>query len=251
MVRARGVTRAGMVSSHAAFEQLADDDDAAWSRPAARIGSCHVALAETKQTIPGLRTVAWGDAEDCPPRRRGRRPADRRLSRGLTGPQQCGPVAATMLPPIVFWTPAGRRLRATPAARPERRAHRRRRLRCATLLTHFVLGPLADQRYSGVEHGLVAIDVAMLAIFVAVALRSRPLLAVVGGRSSADDQHGARDEGDRRAADAARLCRGARFWSYPILLIILIALLAHRAATRSSSAARTASRRLDGCAGAA
>jgi hypothetical protein len=65
MVRARGVTRAAMVTSHAAFEQLAATTS---SLVAARggIASCHVALAETRKTIPGLRTVAFGD-DDCPP----------------------------------------------------------------------------------------------------------------------------------------------------------------------------------------
>ena len=66
MVRARGVTRAGMVASHAAFEQLAATTN---GLIAARggIANCHAALAETRKTIPGLRTVSWGDAEECPP----------------------------------------------------------------------------------------------------------------------------------------------------------------------------------------
>jgi len=66
MIRARGVMRANMVTSHPAFEQLAATTS---SLIAARggIAHCHVALAETKQTIPGLRTVAFGDADDCPP----------------------------------------------------------------------------------------------------------------------------------------------------------------------------------------
>ena len=66
MVRARGITRAGMITSHAAFEQLAATTS---SLIAARggIANCHVALAETKQTIPGARTVAIGDDGDCPP----------------------------------------------------------------------------------------------------------------------------------------------------------------------------------------
>lgn len=65
MVRARGVTRANMVTSHAAFEQLAATTS---SLIAARggIANCHVALAETKHTIPGLRAVGIGD-EECPP----------------------------------------------------------------------------------------------------------------------------------------------------------------------------------------
>jgi hypothetical protein len=31
------------------------------------IASCHVALAETRKTIPGLRTVMIGDGDSCPP----------------------------------------------------------------------------------------------------------------------------------------------------------------------------------------
>jgi hypothetical protein len=31
-----------------------------------KIGGCHVALAEAKEFIPGLRTVSWGDGDDCP-----------------------------------------------------------------------------------------------------------------------------------------------------------------------------------------
>jgi hypothetical protein len=66
MVRARGVTRAGLVASHSAFEQLAATTS---SLIAARggIANCHVALAETKQTIPGARTVMIGDDGECPP----------------------------------------------------------------------------------------------------------------------------------------------------------------------------------------
>ena len=65
MVHARGVTRAGFVVSHPAFEQLAATVN---GLIAARggIANCHVALAETRQTIPGARTVAIGD-EECPP----------------------------------------------------------------------------------------------------------------------------------------------------------------------------------------
>jgi len=66
MVHARSVTNANINASHGAFEQLA-----ATTRDliAARgsIGGCHSALVETKGTIPGLRTVAFGDEGDCPP----------------------------------------------------------------------------------------------------------------------------------------------------------------------------------------
>ena len=66
MVRARGVTRAGMTTSHPAFEQLAATNS---SLIAARgnIANCHVALADARKTIPGLRAVAFGDGDDCPP----------------------------------------------------------------------------------------------------------------------------------------------------------------------------------------
>jgi nicotinate-nucleotide pyrophosphorylase len=66
MVQARSTTRAGFVTSHAAFEQLAV---ATSSLIAARggIAHCHVALAETRKTIPGLRETGFGDLGECPP----------------------------------------------------------------------------------------------------------------------------------------------------------------------------------------
>jgi hypothetical protein len=66
MVRARGVTRAGMATSHPAFEQLAATTN---SLIAARgnIANCHGSLVEARKTVPGLRTVAFGDQDDCPP----------------------------------------------------------------------------------------------------------------------------------------------------------------------------------------
>jgi hypothetical protein len=65
MVNARAVTNAGFVSTHTAFEQLAATTS---GLIAARggIANCHAALAEAKQFIPGLRTVSWGDADECP-----------------------------------------------------------------------------------------------------------------------------------------------------------------------------------------
>ena len=66
MVRARGVTGVAFVASHAAFEQLAA---ATVGLVTARggIANCHSALVETKASVPGLRTVAFGDGTDCPP----------------------------------------------------------------------------------------------------------------------------------------------------------------------------------------
>lgn len=66
MVRARSVTRAGMVSSHAAFEQLGATTSALITARG-NIAHCHVALADTQKTIPGLREVAIGDGSECPP----------------------------------------------------------------------------------------------------------------------------------------------------------------------------------------
>ena len=67
IVHARPITRVGYTTIQSAFEQIAD---ATKGLIAARgnIGNCHVALAEAKQTIPGLRTVAWGDGDECPPK---------------------------------------------------------------------------------------------------------------------------------------------------------------------------------------
>ncbi|MDQ3477695.1 MAG: hypothetical protein M3438_00815 [Pseudomonadota bacterium] len=64
MVHARGVTGVGFVTSHTAFEQLAN---ATLGLVSARggIANCHTALVETKAFVPGLRTVAFGDNE-CP-----------------------------------------------------------------------------------------------------------------------------------------------------------------------------------------
>lgn len=66
MVHARGITRAGIVTSHAAFEQLGATTSALIMARGS-IANCHVALADTQRTIPGMRTVAIGDEGDCPP----------------------------------------------------------------------------------------------------------------------------------------------------------------------------------------
>lgn len=65
MVRARGVTGVGFVTSHAAFEQLAS---ATVGLVSARggIANCHSALVDAKAKVPGLRTVSYGDEGDCP-----------------------------------------------------------------------------------------------------------------------------------------------------------------------------------------
>ena len=91
----------------------------------------------------------------------------------------------------------------------------------ATLITHFILGPLKLE-YSAVESGLATLDVAMLAVFVAVALRSSRFwpLWVAGLQLTMTAAH------LLKAIELDLLPRAyaaaAIFWSYPILLIILV-----------------------------
>lgn len=65
MVQARSVTGVAFTTSHSAFEQLAA---ATTGLVAAHggIANCHAALVEAKQSVPGLRTVGYGDSGDCP-----------------------------------------------------------------------------------------------------------------------------------------------------------------------------------------
>lgn len=67
MIRARAAAGIATATGHAAFEQLATTMH---GLIAARGGmaTCHGVLKETRQLVPGLRTVSWGDAEECPPK---------------------------------------------------------------------------------------------------------------------------------------------------------------------------------------
>ena len=66
MVRARAATNAGFVNSHGAFEQVGVALNGLISARGG-IANCHSELVETRKTIPGLRTVGFGDGTDCPP----------------------------------------------------------------------------------------------------------------------------------------------------------------------------------------
>ena len=44
------------------------------------MANCHVTLVETTQFVPGLRTVGFGDMQECPPQQARDRPAHRRVS---------------------------------------------------------------------------------------------------------------------------------------------------------------------------
>ncbi len=66
MMRVRAVTGVGVRTGHDALQHLAE---ALNSLVAARggMGECHAALIEAKGFVPGLRTVSFGDLDDCPP----------------------------------------------------------------------------------------------------------------------------------------------------------------------------------------
>jgi hypothetical protein len=66
IMRVNAVAHAGFGTVHGALEKLAG---ALGGLVAARgaIVECHAALAEAKGKVPGLRTVSWGDTEECPP----------------------------------------------------------------------------------------------------------------------------------------------------------------------------------------
>jgi hypothetical protein len=66
MIRARAVAGIATATGHEAFQHLAG---VMMGLVAARgeIASCHGTLKETKQRVPGLRTIAFGDGDECPP----------------------------------------------------------------------------------------------------------------------------------------------------------------------------------------
>lgn len=91
----------------------------------------------------------------------------------------------------------------------------------ATIATRFAISPLTV-RYTGVELGLLTIDMAVLAAFVAIALRSQRFwpLWIAGLQLTNSLSHLMKvielDLLPRAYAAAAM------FWSYPILLIIVV-----------------------------
>jgi hypothetical protein len=66
MIRARAVAGVATATGHEAMEHLAL---AVTNLVTARGGmaNCHMVLKETTQKVPGLRTVGFGDADECPP----------------------------------------------------------------------------------------------------------------------------------------------------------------------------------------
>jgi hypothetical protein len=66
MVRASGVMGIGPATGQQAFVQLGVTMQALISARGT-MAQCHGELASAKQSVPGLRTVAFGDGDECPP----------------------------------------------------------------------------------------------------------------------------------------------------------------------------------------
>lgn len=66
MIRARSIAGVGISTGHAALEQAAASLQALVTARGG-MANCHAALVEAKQHVPGLRTVAFGDTQECPP----------------------------------------------------------------------------------------------------------------------------------------------------------------------------------------
>lgn len=66
MIRARTTAGVGTATGHAALEQLAG---ALQGLVNARggIANCHAELKGAQKLVPGLRTVSFGDGDECPP----------------------------------------------------------------------------------------------------------------------------------------------------------------------------------------
>lgn len=66
MIRARVVAGVGIATGHEALEQVVVSLQGLISARAG-MAHCHAALVTAKQQVPGLRTVSFGDGQDCPP----------------------------------------------------------------------------------------------------------------------------------------------------------------------------------------
>ena len=104
-----------------------------------------------------------------------------------------------------------------------------------TVATILVISPLRN-RYAGVEEGLLLVDLAVLAGFITVALRSRRFwpLWVAGLQLTTSLGHilkGVDQNLLPRAYGAA-----LQFWSYPILLILAIGTFRRHRRARQASA---------------
>ena len=66
IIHANSVAGVGFAVAHPTLQKLGTAVTGLIETRGAIVG-CHAALAEAKGKVPGLRTVSWGDGEDCPP----------------------------------------------------------------------------------------------------------------------------------------------------------------------------------------
>jgi len=66
VMRVNAIAHVGVGTIHGSLEQLATAISGLVASRGA-IVACHAELADAKGKVPGLRTVAWGDTEECPP----------------------------------------------------------------------------------------------------------------------------------------------------------------------------------------
>ena len=66
LARARGVLGVGVNTGQEAFVQLGVTMQALIAARGT-MGQCHGELASAKQFVPGLRTVSFGEGDECPP----------------------------------------------------------------------------------------------------------------------------------------------------------------------------------------
>lgn len=67
IMRANAVASVGYGAVHPTLQQLAAAVTGLVETRGA-IVECHKSLADAKGQVPGLRTVSWGDGDDCPPK---------------------------------------------------------------------------------------------------------------------------------------------------------------------------------------
>lgn len=67
MMRARAIAGVSIATGHDALEKLVGTVNGLVSARGSMAG-CHAALIDAKGRVPGLRTVSFGDGEECPPK---------------------------------------------------------------------------------------------------------------------------------------------------------------------------------------
>lgn len=65
MMRARSLAGVGIATGHEALEKLAGTVSSLVGARGTMAG-CHAALVDARGRVPGLRTVSFGDGEECP-----------------------------------------------------------------------------------------------------------------------------------------------------------------------------------------